>query len=355
LDQRLHRFVNRVELSLAHFSLIVLAVPLLRSWAYDIASNTSAWIGGSAVQAPTPPIYGGVSPSPTNGLVVMYGLAVIDPAMWISPDGSLYFGFGQSLVNQCNHLFVMNSPASTVSMELATSAQSTVSSSLAASTRAGVNNITLGWPYAFTQDLNFSVVSEAGVAGQNFTIRIVWAAPSSDNSWSLVLNAPGITSTYLTSLSPASAGIITLPPTAALGVATIQISIPATSTISPPSLSPTLQLSGRGTTSTYSFFTTAQNGLLSPTFTVALTVNFSSSTNWTVVATGAGLTPTIFRSSTSPFNTLKFNYSAPQSISNTSVTYWLSGLLTGMRPSALVHACMTTDWPFTFCLPVCCA
>jgi hypothetical protein len=66
---------------------------------YDITSNVSTWIGGSNVASPAalyPTLRG-------DGALVVQGLGVGSGAVWVSPSGSVYYGFGLSVLGgDCN-------------------------------------------------------------------------------------------------------------------------------------------------------------------------------------------------------------------------------------------------------------
>jgi hypothetical protein len=94
-------------------------------------------------------------------------------------------------------LWSIPSPAAVMSVELTPNSDvSTIIAPVNAPTRFSTNNITLGWAWisAFSQDLNFTVASQSGLFGTNFTIRLVPNRVSDDTSWEARISGAGLDS-----------------------------------------------------------------------------------------------------------------------------------------------------------------
>jgi hypothetical protein len=84
-----------------------------------------------------------------------------------------WFGFGSTVSDICSDLFWMPSPSPVLTVLLTPTSGSILPASVFALASAGQNNVTLGRRFAFTQDLNFTVLAEDGTLSSSFTIRIV--------------------------------------------------------------------------------------------------------------------------------------------------------------------------------------
>jgi hypothetical protein len=121
----------------------------------------------------------------------------------------------------CIQISGMSSPSPSLSIDLTLrSSAASVMSFWPASTRSGSNSITLGRLNGFTQDLNFSIVSESSVQGPSFTLRVVQldprsnstgtliSAPSSDNSWTMTISGRGLATSQSSSGTAAPVTVI---------------------------------------------------------------------------------------------------------------------------------------------------
>jgi hypothetical protein len=211
-------------------------------WMFDTASNTSAWIGGTQSIVSNNP---GNFPAVTGiqgGALGLYNRGVSGASTWTDPSGGLWYGFGAAENGGVNDLWWMPSPAPVVTVELTVfSSLETLRSPLLALSRVGTNNVSLGWPRAFTQDLNFSIISETGTVGSNFTVRIVQLGPRSITNWSVLASGSGGYSSIFTDASSPVALAVQLPASAALGAVSLVLTIPGGATVVPAPLAATVQ------------------------------------------------------------------------------------------------------------------
>ena len=121
----------------------------------------------------------------------------------------------------------MPSGVGIVTLDLAAAGMdSTVSSAEPFFMRLGSNRWMLGRPEleGSAQDFSFTVVGGTGVAAAPFTLRLAQRDVYTDNSWSAVVAAPGLTDPVtLSQDSDAATGLIALPSWSALGTATISV------------------------------------------------------------------------------------------------------------------------------------
>jgi hypothetical protein len=220
----------------------------------------------------------------------------------------------------------------------------TVSSPLAAAARLGTNNLTLSFMAGFTQDLNFTVVAEAGAPTSGaITIRIIQAPARNIKSWTLLVTAPGGFSATITDASPFAASFMSLPSISALGTASLTVIPGPGAYASPSNLNPAVPLGGRGVTRNYTFQIVAEDDSVSAPYTLCLTPALFNDSTWTVqvrgppLATSSNTLPTslIVNSATAPLLTvLRWNYSIPLpiTIDNSSLSYWMAGLNCVLQP-----------------------
>jgi hypothetical protein len=225
-------------------------------------------------------------------------------------------------------LWLILSPAAVVTVETSIAVAATFVSPLAALTRLGTNNISLGTIGGFSQDLNFSVVSESGLQGAAFTIRIVQAAARNSTGFSVNVSGPdGFSATVIQQNSAADRSI-TLPASAAGGSVSLLISLTGGATVLPAILGPTISLGARGSVTFYPFTVTSENKQESCGVLLSFTVALLSLTSWNATIQG-GLASTVRLSSDSALqvNTIQapIGSTDPIALNASTLTFWLSG------------------------------
>jgi hypothetical protein len=196
---------------------------------------------------------------------------------------------------------------------------------LLAPTRQGVNNVTSGWWFGLTQDLNFSIVDQYGASSGNFTLRVLEQPPRSSSNWSLVVTAPCGFSSSLSSAAAVNGTTLLLPAACAGLTASVSLKLDGGATVVPPSLKPSVALGSRGTTSSYSFIVTSEDFLSFSQFSLSLTLNQLNDSSWSMQLSGAGIIPFTLSSANAPAIKVvwvAFTVPVPIALDSSTLTYW---------------------------------
>jgi hypothetical protein len=223
----------------------------------------------------------------------------------------------------------MSSPTPSLSITLSLDLFATLSPTVNGPTRIGVgttsNVITLGWN--FTQDLNFTIVSQSAIPSQIWTIRVITRNAQQDCSWTMLVRATGGFSSIIYSASAGSNQFFMLPPSASFGRADMTITPASGATIVPPSLTPSIYLGTRGLVSSYSFTVKAEDGMTSSSFTLQLGISPNSDNSWSARIYGGGLSGVTYVNSSASVTVVSMNSTtlAPITLDSSSLTYWMNG------------------------------